>query len=308
MRILITGGAGFIGSHLAEMYLADGHEVTIVDDFSSGKHEHIPHGVRIFGGDIREKDLLEQVFAAAVPQVVSHHAAVSTLARCEKSPRDAFSVNVIGTRELLDLSREFGVKKFLFASSAAVYGEHSTLPVQEQVRLKPISVYGVTKLHAEELIQSYAVESPLSATIFRYGNVYGPRQYCDGENGVVPIFLEALKSQKQAAIFGDGTKTRDYAFISDIVEANRRALTEKSEGVFNIGTGKETRDLDVFETVAMALRATGKPAFNPARPGEISNIALDWSHAKESLGWEPKISFPEGVRKTSDWYCALYGC
>jgi len=299
MRILVTGGAGFIGSHVSRAYLAAGHEVAIVDDLSRGHRENLPSGARFFPIDIRDVASLRQAFAAMRPEVVNHHAAQMDIRRSLRDPLFDAQVNVVGSLAVFELSVEYGVKKIIFASSGgAIYGEPQVVPVTEEAPEMPISHYGVAKLTVERYLHVYKHVYDLPFTALRYANVFGPRQDPNGEGGVVAIFAGQMKQGKVPTIFGDGSKTRDYVFVDDIVEANLLALERRNDGIFNLGCGVEVSDYGIFDVVRRAVGFEREPQYAPKRPGEIDHIALNARRAALQLGWNPKVALAEGIAKT----------
>lgn len=298
MRILITGAAGFIGSHLAEAYRDAGHEVGLLDNLSTGRRENLPPGLPFWEVDLAEEARLESVFRSFCPEVVSHHAAQVNLRLSWERPQHDARTNILGSLALLHQAVKWQTRKILYSSSGgAVYGEPQSLPVRETHPVRPRSNYGVSKYATELYLQTFHANSGLGYVILRYPNVYGPRQDPAGEAGVVAIFTTELLRGEQSRIFGDGSKTRDYVYIGDIIDANLRALACEESGVFNLGWGREITDLQVFETVQQAVGSSCRPVFDQKRPGEIDHICLDASRARASLGWEPRVEFRDGVNR-----------
>jgi UDP-glucose 4-epimerase len=302
VKILVTGGAGFIGSHVVDRFLSLGHDVIVVDNLVTGKRENLSPNARFYEVDIRDAALGE-VFAAERPEVVVHHAAHIDVRRSVSDPAYDAGVNILGTLNLLEAARTSGSRKVLYAGTGgALFGEAQYIPVDEAHPIDPISPYGVSKHTVEHYLFTYKVNFDLDYTVVRYPNVYGPRQDPHGEAGVVAIFALLLLDGKQPTIFGDGTKTRDYCYVGDIVEANVLALEAGSGGVYNIGRGIEITDLQVFETVRDAVGSSVAPAYAPARPGEVEHVALDASRARRELGWDWRVDFPEGVSRAVAFY------
>lgn len=304
MRILVTGGAGFIASHVVDALVADGHEVTIVDNMSRGREDNINPKAALHKADIRDADALRRVFEDFKPEVINHHAAHIDLRKSIEDPAFDAEANILGTLNLLALSVKSGVRRFIFISSGgAVYGVPESLPVDESHPIKPVSPYGASKYSAECYVDMYHRIYGIETVILRYSNVYGPRQDPKGEAGVVAIFAGLMLQNKPATIFGDGTKTRDYAYVGDLVEANMAAmLREGSQGCFNLGTGVETSDMQIFEAVRDAAGADVEPIFSEMRPGEVYRICLDSSLAEKGLGWRAKTPLEEGIAKAVDYY------
>jgi UDP-glucose 4-epimerase len=299
MRILITGGAGFIGSNIADGYLAIGHDVAVVDNLTTGRRENIPNRASFFQADITNPESLERVFGEFRPDVVSHHAAQMDVRRSMREPLFDAQVNVLGSLNVAEISVRHKVRKVIFASSGgAIYGEPTKLPAVESTPEMPISHYGVTKLSFERYLYVYQCLYGLRFTALRYANVYGPRQNPYGEAGVVAIFINQMLRREVSTIYGDGSKTRDYVFVADIVEANLLALELGDARVLNIGRGIQVSDYQIFDSIRRALGLEQGPKFAPRRPGEVEKIALDASAAAEVLGWKPKTDLADGIAKT----------
>lgn len=286
MKIIVTGDAGFIASNIADRYRVLGHTVIGID---------IRNKKPI---DINNTKQLTALFKKEKPDVVNHHAAIVEVVASIHEPEITFKTNTGGTLNCLMASGACGtVKKFIFASTCAVYGAPLKIPVPETHAVTPLSPYGLSKRMAEELISYYSRAFGFNYCIFRYANVYGHRQNPKGETGVVALFTELMKNDMQPTIFGDGNKTRDYIFVDDIVRANTAALRRGNNEIVNLGAGREIKDQTVFDNIARALNYTGKPRYAPRRTGEIERIALDNRKASASLGWKPSILFPQGIKK-----------
>ncbi|MBI2623069.1 MAG: NAD-dependent epimerase/dehydratase family protein [Candidatus Liptonbacteria bacterium] len=307
MKIIVTGGAGFIGSHVVDAYVKAGHRVIIIDDLSTGFRRNLNPRAKFYKADIRNQRLLEIIFRKEEPEVVNHHAALASVIASIKNPNETFEVNVSGTANLL---RAFGTprqqagesrnpKKFIMISTGgAMYGTPKKLPVSEKIPPCPLSPYGLSKLLAEETVQFYARAFYFPYTILRYANVYGPRQNPHGEAGVVAIFQKQMKEGVPPTIFGDGTKSRDYVYVGDIAAANLVALRKGTDVTLNLGWGKKISDNMIFTEVARACGFKGKPRYAPYRKGEVYQIALDASRAKKILGWKPIIPLRKGIERT----------
>ena len=302
MKILITGGAGFIGSSIADAYLAAGHEVAIVDNLYSGKRENVPRAARFHEVDIVSPKLAE-VLEAERPDVVNHHAAQMDVRLSVASPAFDAEVNVIGTIRLLEACVKASVKRVIFASSGgAAYGEQQRFPAQESDPTNPVSPYGVSKRSGEHYLFYYHAVHQLPYLAFRYANVYGPRQDPHGEAGVVAIFSEKILRGEAPRINGDGKQTRDYVFIEDLVRANVAALDSAYVGPMNIGTGRET---DVVTLAEKLIAISGKkltPGHGPAKAGEQRRSVIDPSLAGRELGWRPAVDLDEGLKRTYEWF------
>ena len=300
MKILVSGGAGFIGSHVTDAYAGDGHETVVVDSLTRGNESNLNTAAAFHEVDLCDRSALEAVFEKERPGYVNHHAAQVDVRRAVEDPSYDARQNVLGTINLLECCRVFSVQKFVYISSGgAVYGEPASLPVAEDHPIRPLSPYGLSKYIGEEYVELYSRLHGLDYTILRYPNVYGPRQDPKGEAGVVAIFAQLLRAGERPTIFGDGSKTRDYVFVGDLVRAN--LLVTGSVGSrerFNLGWGEETTDQQVFEAVRDALGSTVEPIYGERRQGEIERICLDASKAGRELDWRPEVSFREGVKRT----------
>jgi len=302
LRILVTGGAGFIASHVSDRLLALGHQVVIVDNLATGKRENLPASATFYEIDIRDQ-ALRSVFTEARPEVVIHHAAHIDVTRSVREPTYDASINILGSLNLLECCRECSVRKVIYAGTGgALFGEPSYLPVDEDHPIDPISPYGVSKHTLEHYLFAYRANHGIDYIVLRYPNVYGPRQDPHGEAGVVAIFALQMLTGQRPVIFGDGTKTRDYCYVADIAEANVIALNSAATGVYNLGRGIEVSDLQVFETVRAAVGSDTEPVFAAVRPGEVEHIALDSSKAGRELGWRWKVGLNEGVAEAVDFY------
>jgi len=301
VKILVTGGAGFIGSHVVDGFLAAAHEVGVVDDLSTGKRANLNSKATFYNVDIRSAEIAD-IFAKENPDVVCHHAAQMDVRRAVREPQFDASVNVVGSVNVLESARQSGVKKIIYASTGgAVYGEPASLPVDEGHAIAPLSPYGLTKHTFEEYLALYRRLYGCAYTVLRYPNVFGPRQDPHGEAGVVAIFIQKMLAGEQPTIFGDGTKTRDYVYIDDIVAANLLAIDAKSD-VYNLGWGKEVSDYQIFCAVRDALGVTAEPHFGQKRHGEIDRVCLDSQRIFRDLGWRPRVSLEEGVARTVRWH------
>lgn len=310
MKVLVTGGAGFIGSHVVDALVNEGHDVAVVDNLSMGTREQVHPAARFYRVDIRDRQALEEVFRIERPEVINHHAAQADLRRSMIEPSFDASVNVIGSLNLIELALAYKARKFVnISSGGAVYGEPQRLPVDERHPIRPMSVYGVSKYTVEQYLRLFE-EAGLEFTILRYANVYGPRQNPKGEAGVVAIFSRQMLAGEQPTIFGDGTKTRDYVYVDDIIRANLLAMSEEraSGRSYNLGLGREVSDRQIFEQVRKAVGATVEPILASKRPGEIDRICLDASLAKAELGWEPTVSLEEGMARTVAFYRESLRC
>lgn len=300
--ILITGGAGFIASHLADAAIADGHRVVVLDDLSSGNRENVPAGATFVEGDVTDADF-DTILRDHEVTVVNHHAAQTNVRVSIRDPLFDADVNVRGGLRLLEACRKAGVRRIFFASSGGtVYGEQETYPCDESHPLRPESPYGCSKLAFEQYLRAYATMGAVDPVVFRYANVYGPRQDPKGEAGIVAILAEKFLAALSPHIFGDGEQTRDYVFVGDVAEATRRVLADWKPGIYNVGTGNETSVNELLEIVAEALGERIDPVYDPPVPGELRRSSLDPSALRERYGWEPSVQVDEGVARSMPYY------
>ncbi len=302
MRILVTGGAGFIASHVAEAMLAAGHEVMILDNLSTGLREQVPAGAKFVQTDVTGPD-----FAAVVkdfrPELIDHHAAHADVVESVKDPASDARVNVVGTVGMIKAAVDAGVGKMIFISSGgAIYGEPDRIPCDETHPARPLSPYAAAKAAGEIYMETLSRIHGIDYTILRYANVYGPRQHPYTEEGqVVALFARFMLEGRRPKIFGDGEQARDFVYVSDVVDANMRAIDRGSREILNIGTGEL---VTVNELYAQLQALTGYPEpaeYAPARPGEVYRQSLDAGRAKDKLGWVPRMPMDEGLRATVDW-------
>jgi len=301
---LVTGAAGFIGSHLVDQLLADGYSVSGIDDLSSGKLENLPSGFNLRQMDIRDPRLRE-VVAEVHPDIVFHLAAQMSVAVSAREPMLDADVNIGGTLNLLEGIRAVSGKttKFIhFSSGGMVYGEPKDLPASEITPTRPLSPYGASKLAAETYLPIYERLCGLQHSVVRLGNVYGPRQDPHGEAGVVAIFTQAMLGGKPLKIFGEGNDLRDYVYVGDVVNALMKLAENLRPGPFNIATGIGSSPNQIFELVAKLCGHDQAPVYGPPRPGDVDRIFLDPSKAKSELGWSPQMSFSDGLKITVDWF------
>ncbi|MHB1347478.1 MAG: NAD-dependent epimerase/dehydratase family protein [Candidatus Humimicrobiaceae bacterium] len=303
MKILITGGAGFIGSNVADLLIENGFDVCIVDNLSSGKLENINTKAMFYMCDIRENEIFK-IIETEKPQIVIHNAAQMSVRNSVEDPVNDAGINIIGGLNVLEACRKTKVQKVIFASSGAVvYGEQQFFPADESHPANPISPYGVAKLSFEKYLYYYNYVFGLKYIALRYANVYGPRQDPLGEAGVVAIFLNKLLNGEQPVINGDGKQTRDYVFVKEVAAANFLAVKQDFTGEINIGTGIET---DVNNLFDILKRLTGqknlKEAHGPVKDGEQTRSVLSYKKAQAILGWEPKIDLKSGLSETYEWF------
>jgi UDP-glucose 4-epimerase len=304
MKALITGGAGFIGSHVVDAYLAAGLEVVVVDDLSRGSRANLPPEVPFYQLDIRDRSALEEVCHREKPDLINHHAAQIDVRHSVREPIFDAECNILGSINLLELAVKYKVRRFVYASTGgAIYGEPKHLPADEATPVEPLAPYGISKHSFEHYLANARMLYGLPFVVLRYGNVYGPRQSSKGEAGVVAIFCEQMLQQITPTIYGDGKKTRDYVEVSEVARANRQALKCGEGEIFNIATGVATTDYEVFLAVRDALGLSlFEPQYAPKRPGEVDHIYLDVRKAAKGLEWQPKVTFRAGVARTAEWF------
>ncbi|MBI4518317.1 MAG: NAD-dependent epimerase/dehydratase family protein [Deltaproteobacteria bacterium] len=302
MKILVTGGAGFIASHIVDAYVAAGHEVVVVDDLSSGRRENLNPRAKFVQLDVQDPAIGE-VFARERPQVLNHHAAQMDVRRSVADPVFDARVNIVGLLNLMEHGRRHGLQRVVLASTGgAIYGEQEAFPAPESHPLAPVSPYGVAKLASERYLFFYATAYGIPYLACRYANVYGPRQNPHGEAGVVAIFAEKLLRGEQPIINGDGTQTRDYVFVGDLVRANLAALTTDYCGALNFGTGRETDVSVLYEHLRGLCGAAAPAEHGPAKPGEQRRSVIDAAAAARVLGWRPQVALADGLRQTVAWF------
>jgi UDP-glucose 4-epimerase len=302
MRILVTGGAGFIGSHVADRFVALGHDVAILDNLSTGRREFANPGARLYEIDLTDRDAVGRCMAEWKPEVVNHHAAQIDVRHSVDDPVFDATTNIIGALELLQACRRHAVRKFIYASTGgALYGEGRQLPATEDHPVNPESPYGASKHALEHYLYLWKLLHGLDYTVLRYPNVYGPRQNPHGEAGVNAIFIGLMLHGKRPRIFGTGEALRDYLYVEDVVEANVLALERGSGEMANIGTGIGTSVNQIFRELKSILGFAGEPLYEAPRPGEVQKIYLDAARAQRVLGWTPKTAFRSGLEKTVAW-------
>ncbi|HJU12744.1 MAG TPA: NAD-dependent epimerase/dehydratase family protein [Candidatus Binataceae bacterium] len=303
MRILVTGGAGFIGSHTVDMLTANSHDVAVVDDLSNGKRERLAPNVRFHHADIRNADEVRLIIDKERPEVLMHIAAQLDVRKSVADPAFDAEVNIGGFLNLIEAGREKGLRRVIFSSTGgAIYGEQEQFPCDEAHRCRPLSPYGVSKLATEAYLFFYNIQYGIEYVALRYSNVYGPRQDPRGEAGVVAIFCGRMLSHQPCTIYGDGEQTRDYVYVGDVARANLNALNSPVSGAFNIGTGLETSVNQLFRALAGIAGVKADPIFAAARPGEQRRSVISPARAAAEIDWRPEIALEEGLRRTFDWF------
>jgi UDP-glucose 4-epimerase len=305
LKILVTGGAGFVGSHIADHLIAQGDQVVIVDNISTGKEEHIHPSARFYRVDITDDKLFE-VFKKEKPEVVIHQAAQVLVPKSVENPIFDAKVNILGTLNLLEASRQYGVRKIVYASSAAVYGDPQYLPIDEKHPVQPLSGYGISKHTPEHYLAAYHDLYGLEFTALRYANIYGIRQEPHGEGGVISILINQILEDRTFTIFGDGEQTRDYIYVEDVVKANLAAIHGGNGSILNIGTGVSTSLNDLINLFEMVINKKVKKEYGDHRSGDIKHSYFNPNKAKLELSWNAKISLEDGLRRTYEYYANLY--
>jgi len=310
-KVLVTGGAGFIGSHVVDAYIEAGHEVVVVDSLETGSIRYVNPKARFYHADILDPSL-DAIMAQEKPAALNHHAAQASINRSIADPVEDARTNILGSVRLLELARRYGASNFIFASSGgAVYGVQRSYPADEDHPLSPINAYGIGKLTMERYLDYYRKAHGIRYIALRYANVYGPRQDPHGEAGVVAIFIGALLQGKRPIVYGDGHQTRDFVHVRDVVRANvlaldlllgGRGIERSASPVFNIATGRETSVLKILEMLTCILDFSGECQFEPPREGEIRRSTLDCRRARKVLNWKPTCSLEEGLRETTKWF------
>ncbi len=306
LKAIVTGGAGFIGSHVAEALISRGYEVIVLDDLSTGDVKNVPEGAVFVKGDVSRAEDLARVrdLVHGDEAVIAHLAALVSVPEAMQRPLKAFEVNVIGTVNVIELARQLDAY-VVVASSAAVYGDPPSLPVSEDTPTRPMSTYGASKLASEAAALAMASERGIRASALRLFNVYGPRMRPGPYAGVVLKFLSAALLGTTPEVYGDGMNTRDFVYVSDVAEAFASSIERRAVGVFNVGTGSETSVLELLEIVSRVTGVQLRPAFRPPRPGDIRRSVADVRRAREALAWSPRVPLEEGLRLTYGWLRSL---
>ncbi len=302
MNILVTGGAGFIGSHITDRYLQEGHRVVVLDNLSSGKRQQVPPQAVFYKMDLMDPEV-ERIFEKEAIEVINHHAAQISVTQAVKEPDFDANINIVGTLKLLNRAVGHGVKKFIFASTGgALYGNQEQYPAPEDHPCRPMSPYGISKWTVEQYLRFFQASYPIAAVIFRYSNVYGPRQDPHGEAGVIAIFSQKLIQGQSPVIFGDGKQTRDFISVFDVVVANVIALDSSCQGTFNISTGQET---SVNHLTGILTGISGKDIatqYAPPRSGEVQRSSVDSRKFQEKFQWQPSRTLEQGLSETFEYF------
>ena len=304
MKIVVTGGAGFIGSTVVDAYIAAGHEVAVIDDLTTGREENVNQKARLFKIDVRDHTGVIDAIGSFRPELVNHHAAQAEVPRSVADPVYDASINVIGGLNILKACVDHGVRKFIFSSTGgALYGEPDVVPASEDHPIRPLSPYGTSKYAFEQYLGTFRRTFGLDFTVLRYSNVYGPRQDFASEEGrVVAIFASRMLARKPVTIDGDGEQSRDMLYVGDVAMANVAALDRGEGGMYHVSSGIAVTVNDLFRKLAILTGYPEKAAYGPARKGDVYRIALDNSLAAAELAWRPQISLEEGLSLTVDYF------
>lgn len=305
MKILVTGGAGFIGSHIVDAMIHSKHQVEVLDNLSTGFAHNIPTGITLFNEDIGNPAAAEIVQNGGY-DTIFHQAAQIDVRKSVQNPAEDAHINIIGTINLLEAAVKSGVQHFIFASSGgAGYGEPDYYPLDEKHLLNPLSPYGISKIAVEKYLHYYQEVHGLKTTILRYANVYGPRQNPHGEAGVVAIFLNKMLQNQQPLINGDGKQTRDYVYVADVVNANTMVFNNKKYGAYNVGTGREITVNEIFEVLNTFFENKFSQQHGQTKSGEQRRSVLSYQKIKQEFGWEPTIDLETGLYKTYQWFASV---
>ncbi|MEC4890731.1 MAG: NAD-dependent epimerase/dehydratase family protein [Nitrospira sp.] len=302
MKVLVTGGAGFIGSHVVDRLVEEGHDVVVVDNLSTGKRKNVNRAANLYKADI-QSSRLERIFRNERPSVVIHLAAQVSVRKSVEDPAFDAQANILGTMNVVHQAVLHGARKVVFSSSGgAIYGEQEIYPAPESHPTNPLSPYGISKLCGEHYVSYFERTSGIQTVCLRYANVYGPRQDPEGEAGVVAIFIQKILNNEQPIINGNGRQTRDFVFVDDVVEANLAVMGQQIKGVYNVGTGVETSINELFRMVADYTGASSKEVHGPAKKGEQQRSLVDSSKIRQELGWEVKVDLAEGLKRTVAYF------
>jgi len=304
MKCLVTGGAGFVGSCLADKLIGEGHQVLIIDDLSTGRRENLNSKAKFYKINISDPKIC-QIFEKEKPELVFHYAAETEIQKSIENPKENADVNISGAINVLETARKFGTKKVVFASSVAIYGEPVFLPIKEDHPLNPISPYPITKLVVEKYLFYYQ-SLGLGFVSLRYPNIYGPRQLSSAEGGAVSIFINEILNKRNPIVYGNGEQTRDFLFVEDAADAAVLSLKAKPGSIYNVGTSKETSINELLRLISQETKIAINPNRISARFGEIEKSCLDYSKIKKELNWQPKNNLADGLKKTINWFGKQY--
>ena len=302
MNVLVTGGAGFIGSHIVDRCVQEGHQVSVIDDLSTGRKKNLNRDAAFYKMDI-SSSRIERVFRNERPVVLVHMAAQMNVRRSTEDPRFDAQVNILGTINLMEHAVKHGVRKVVFASSGGtVYGEQEVFPAPESHPLQPLSPYGISKLTCEYYLKYFEYVAGIKSVALRFANVYGPRQNPEGEAGVVAIFTQKMLRGDQPLINGNGMQTRDYVYIGDVLEAVMRSMNPDVAGIYNVGTGREATVNAIFSELKTLTNSECKEIHGPAKTGELERSVLDASKLSKDTGWEAGMSLADGLKETVQFF------
>jgi len=300
MKILVTGGAGFIGSHLVDKLIEQGHKVTVIDNLSTGNKKNLHPKARFYMLDICSSKT-EDIFKKEKPEIIFHFAAQTDIRKSIEDPIEDAKINILGSLNLLENCKKYKLKKFIFASSVGVYGEPKMLPIKENHSINPLAPYPIGKLTIEKYLYHYQTLG-ISFVSLRYSNIYGPRQISEGEGGVVAIFIDKVLKEKRPIIYGNGKQVRDFLHVDDAVAAAILGIKSSSGSVYNIGTNKETTIGNLFKLISKILDKDIKPIYKPFRQGEIIRSRVSYLKAKKDLKWQPKYNLKKGLQETIKYF------
>ncbi len=302
MNVLVTGGAGFIGSHIVDRLIQEGHQVSVIDNLSTGKRKNVNKKAKLYKVDIQSRGV-DRVLKAQRPTIIIHLAAQMNVRLSTEDPTFDASVNILGTINLLEHATRHGVRKITFASSGgAAYGEQDMFPAPESHRTDPLSPYGISKLAGEKYLAYYSHETGIRYVALRFGNVYGPRQEPEGEAGVIAIFTKKMLKGEQPIINGTGKQTRDFVYVDDVVESVMATLPPDVQGIYNVGTGEETTVNECYTLLKKFTNSECKDLYGPAKKGEQLRSVLDVRKLRETFGWEPHVSLSDGLSETVEFF------
>ena len=299
-KVLVTGGAGFIGSNLVDRLIEKGYKVVVIDNLSTGRKENLNPKAKFYKIDICSPKIRD-IFYKERPKIVFHYAAQINVRKSIEDPIEDANINILGTLNILENCKNFKVKKFIFPSSVGVYGEPQHLPISEAHPLQPIAPYPVAKLTVEKYLNYYQTQG-FNFTVLRYSNVYGPRQLSSGEAGVIAIFIRCFLNGKRPIIFGNGKQTRDFLYVEDAVSAAVKSIKAPSGTIYNVGTGEETSVNDTLELFSQIFDKKINPVFQSLRKGEIIKSSVNFQRIKKEFSWRPMYDFKKGIRKTVEWF------
>ena len=302
MKILITGGVGFISSHIVDLLIDNNYDVCVIDNLSHGKKENLNPKAKFYNVDIRDKEVFD-VFQKEKPDIVIHNAAQISVSNSLQKPLEDATINIIGTINILEASRIFGIKKIIYPASAAIFGEPEYLPIDENHPLNMISPYGVSKHTVEHYLGVYKKLYNIDYMVLRYSNVYGPRQDSSGEGGVVSIFCEMLINSKSPYIYGDGEQIRDFVYVKDVAKANLMAIESNECGIYNVCTNTKITVNNLFGYIKDLIGKDIRPIHGKEREGDIRNSYMTYDKIRNEIGWSPKYSIQNGLEETLKYYC-----